>query len=167
MQDVAEAVAIAVSKVAYDESLASFTYRRRSPPGHVTARLCSRGWSAGDTLAPVRLKSFDALMGGAINSPSWQSLMWTAVLIGVVFAAGLTRASTQPTNDAASPSFLRVGQCYRLTFPIAGAPTWKVLNLVGGGWVRAEVDAGSPSGREPVWVNTTQVVTAREARCSQ
>jgi hypothetical protein len=50
---------------------------------------------------------------------------------------------------------------------IEGAPAWKVLDVQDGGWIKAEVDAGSASARrEPAWVNTAQLVTVREARCS-
>jgi hypothetical protein len=81
-----------------------------------------------------------------------------------------TPATTQSPNDGATglPTFLRANRCYRFTFPIAGAPNWKVLDLLEAGWIRAEVDAGPRSAaREPVWINTAQIVTIREAQCSE
>jgi hypothetical protein len=42
-----------------------------------------------------------------------------------------------------------------------------VLELVGEGWIRAEVDAGSAKAqRQSLWINTAQIVTMREVRCS-
>jgi arsenate reductase len=36
-----------------------------------------------------------------------------------------------------------------------------------GGWIKAEVDAGPASAEcEPVWINTTQIIAIRNARCS-
>jgi hypothetical protein len=63
---------------------------------------------------------------------------------------------------------LTAGHCSRLAFPIEGAPNYKVLELVGEGWVRAEVDAGSAKAqRQSLWINTAQIVTMREVRCSE
>lgn len=79
-------------------------------------------------------------------------------------------ATTQSTGDPASalPTFLRANRCYRFTFPIAGAPNWKVLELLDAGWIKAEVDAGPRSAvREPAWINTAQIITVREAVCSE
>lgn len=65
------------------------------------------------------------------------------------------------------PAFLQVGRCYRFTFPIAGVPNWKVLDILDGGWVRAEADAGPASARrESAWINTRQIITVRDAQCS-
>ena len=89
-----------------------------------------------------------------------------AVLVLIVTSTAVTTQSADGTADV--PAFLRSNSCYRLTFPIAGAPNWKVLEVLDAGWIRAEVDAGPRSAaREPVWVNTAQIITAREARCSE
>jgi hypothetical protein len=88
----------------------------------------------------------------------------------MVLLVSTLSATTQPAVDDGSglPTFLRANRCYRFTFPIAGAPNWKVLNLLDDGWIRAEVDAGPRSAvREPVWINTAQIVTIREAVCSE
>lgn len=77
-------------------------------------------------------------------------------------------SQTQSNIGAASgvPGFLRPNSCYRLTFSIAGAPNWKVIEVLDHGWVRGEIEAGSASAvREPVWINTAQIITAREAKC--
>lgn len=77
--------------------------------------------------------------------------------------------STQPTAAGApgAARFLQPGQCYRFTFSIDGMPAWKVLEVLDGGWIKAEVDVGPSSARrEPVWVNTAQLVTVRDTRCS-
>ncbi len=77
-------------------------------------------------------------------------------------------AQAAAPGPSTAPAFLRPGQCYRLTFPISGSPHWTVLETLEGGWIRAEVDSGPASARrEPVWVNTSQIVTVREARCSE
>ena len=71
-------------------------------------------------------------------------------------------------GDPPTPTFLQIGRCYRVTFSITGAPNWKVLEVVGGGWIRAEVDSGPASARrEPAWINSAQLVTVRDAACSQ
>ena len=70
--------------------------------------------------------------------------------------------------QASAPGFLAAGHCYRIAFPIDGAPHYKVLELGGDGWVRAEVDAGSAKAeRLSLWINTAQIVTMREVRCSE
>lgn len=94
------------------------------------------------------------------------------VLIGiaslfVLVAAGLPEATQTTSGVAGVPAFLQPDRCYRLTFSVAGAPNWRVLELVGDGWIKAQIDAGPASAqREIVWVNTAQILTAREARCS-
>lgn len=98
---------------------------------------------------------------------------WTRTgILGGLAVAGLLAGvaldvRAQPRNPAAgAPPFLEVNQCYRFTFPIAGAPQWKVIEIGEGGWVRAEVDAGSASAaRDAAWVNTAQLITVRPARC--
>ena len=76
--------------------------------------------------------------------------------------------STQSAITAASgvPAFLRPNSCYRFTFAVVGAPNWKVIEVLDNGWVRGEIESGSASAlREPVWINTAQIITAREAKC--
>lgn len=101
-----------------------------------------------------------------------RSAVWTIFLglvVGIVASLGTIPVRTQPASQAGpvTPAFLRPERCYRLTFPIAGVPTWKLLEVLDGGWVRAEVDAGSTSTpRDSAWINTAQVITVREVRCS-
>ena len=100
----------------------------------------------------------------------WRTGLLVALAAVTVLIVTSTSATTQSTNDDGSglPTFLRANRCYRFTFPIAGAPNWKVLNLLDAGWIKAEVDAGPRSTvREPVWINTAQLVTIREAQCSE
>jgi hypothetical protein len=96
--------------------------------------------------------------------------------IAVTFAAlmaigahAYSTSMTAPTLQAAStPAFLQTGHCYRIAFPIEGAPSYKVLELLEGGWIRVEIDAGSAKAQRPsMWVNTTQIITLREVRCSE
>ena len=62
----------------------------------------------------------------------------------------------------------QANRCYRIAFPITGAPNWKVLEVHDNGWMKAEVDSGPASAkRESAWVNSAQIVTARETRCSE
>jgi hypothetical protein len=72
------------------------------------------------------------------------------------------------SSSSSAPSFLQPGRCYRFTFPITGAPNWKVLDVLdAAGWIKAEVDAGAASAkRESAWINTAQLITVRESRCS-
>jgi hypothetical protein len=88
-----------------------------------------------------------------------------AALIGGA-ATTASRGGRQPPTSL--PTFLTVGHCYRIAFPIDGAPNYKVLELVGEGWIRAEVDAGSARAqRQSFWIDTAQIVTMRETRCSE
>ncbi len=94
----------------------------------------------------------------------------TGVLGGVMLAGMVGGVAldlgAQSGRQAGNHPFLEVNQCYRFTFPIAGAPQWKVLDILENGWIRAEVDAGSASAaRESTWVNTAQLITVRPARC--
>jgi hypothetical protein len=92
-----------------------------------------------------------------------------AAMCAILLPVVTSTATTQSASGAAGvPAFLQVDRCYRVTFPVAGAPNWKVIELLDAGWIKAEVDAGPRAAvREPVWVNTTQIITAREARCSE
>ncbi len=104
-----------------------------------------------------------------------QRVMWRSgafvgalcVLIVAIWTS--TTATMQSSGDStAGVAFLRANRCYRLTFPIAGAPNWKVLDVLDAGWIKAEVDAGPRSAvREPVWINTAQIITVRQAECSE
>ena len=92
-----------------------------------------------------------------------------AIAGALVFFATSIPVTTQSSGagQAGVPALLRADRCYRLTFSIAGSPNWKVLEVLDNGWMRAEVDAGPASAlREPAWINTTQIITAREAKCS-
>jgi hypothetical protein len=100
----------------------------------------------------------------------WRTGFLVAISALTVVFVSPVPATTQSTGDDASgpPTFLRANGCYRFTFPIAGAPNWKVLTLLEAGWIKAEVDAGPRSAvREPVWINTAQIITIREAQCSE
>jgi hypothetical protein len=95
-----------------------------------------------------------------------------AVALAVVMGAGaVSTLGNRPPEAGAqggTPDFLQPGQCYRIAFPIDGPPNYKVLELQSGGWIKAEVDAGSAKAqRQPLWINTAQIVTLREARCSE
>jgi hypothetical protein len=105
-----------------------------------------------------------------------RSLTWTkgallaaiSVLSVAIYASAAATTQSPGYGAADAPAFLRANRCYRFTFPIAGAPNWKVLDVLDAGWIRAEVDAGPASSvREPAWINTAQIITAREARCSE
>jgi hypothetical protein len=93
-------------------------------------------------------------------------------LAGLAIVLGADVAGRQPSGMAAgvsdrAPAFLQPGRCYRLTFPIPGVASYKILEHLDGGWVKAEVDAGPATARrEPVWINGAQIVSARDARCS-
>ena len=100
----------------------------------------------------------------------WQSGAFIAglcVVIATVWTS--TTATTQSSGDRTTDAaFLRANRCYRFTFPIAGAPNWKVLDVLDAGWIKAEIDAGPRSAvREPVWVNTAQIISVRAAQCSE
>jgi hypothetical protein len=62
---------------------------------------------------------------------------------------------------------LKSGHCYRIAFPIEGAPNYKILEVTEAEWIKAEVDAGPASAqRQPMWINAAQIVTLRETPCS-
>ena len=87
------------------------------------------------------------------------------IAAGSLVASGGIAAAQSERGTAA---FLQADHCYRIAFPIEGAPQYKVLDRLDGGWVRAEVDAGPASANRPsMWINTAQIITARETRCSE
>lgn len=86
----------------------------------------------------------------------------------VVAAASATSSEGAAQRAARGLDFLQPGSCYRIAFPIEGAPNYKVLELVGEGWIRAEVDAGTAKAERPsMWINSAQIVSMREVRCSE
>ena len=94
----------------------------------------------------------------------------TIVCAGGVAAIAVARLVTGSTGSAQPRPlpFLQPHSCYRLTFPIVGAPNWRILEVREDGWIRAEVDAGPAAAqRERIWVNSAQIVTVRDARCSE
>ena len=85
---------------------------------------------------------------------------------GVIAAGSAVASGGPPAAQTAAPAFLQPDHCYRIAFPIEGAPNYKVLERLEGGWVRAEVDAGPASANRPsMWINTAQIITARETAC--
>ncbi len=98
---------------------------------------------------------------------TWPHLGFLAATAGALMLFATSTTVTTQSAAAGVPVFLRANSCYRLSFAIAGAPNWKVLEIADNGWIKAEIDAGPASKlREPVWVNTAQILTARDARCS-
>jgi hypothetical protein len=90
---------------------------------------------------------------------------WRTARVAVVLGSAAQSSGSRATMV---PAFFEADRCYRLTFTIAAAPNWKVLEVVDGTWIRAEIDAGPASAtREPLWVNTALVVTARTAPCGE
>ena len=91
-----------------------------------------------------------------------------AGLMAIGARAFSTPIDAAPRQAALTPTFLQPGHCYRIAFPIEGAPSYKVLELLEGGWMRAEIDSGTAKAQRPsMWVNTAQIVTLREVRCSE
>lgn len=89
-----------------------------------------------------------------------------ALVAGLV--AILEPGSTAAAQTPAVPAFIEPGRCYRIAFPIDGALHYKVLERLDHGWIAAEVDAGSgKSQRAPLWINTAQIITMRDVRCSE
>ena len=94
---------------------------------------------------------------------SMVAALGSILTLGVLIAP----ASTQSAAPGGGAPFLQPDRCYRLTFAIPGATNWKVREILENGWVKAEVDAGPTATlHEPVWVNTAQLVTVRDAKCS-
>jgi hypothetical protein len=103
------------------------------------------------------------------RSPTFDNRGVLVAAVGALVLAWNIGTATQSNAAGApgTPSFLQAGRCYRFTFSVEGAPTWKVLEVLDSGWIKAEVDAGSASARrEPAWVNSAQLVSVRETRCS-
>lgn len=95
----------------------------------------------------------------------------TTILIAALIVAGGAAAASSARERRSQPGahpFIQAGSCYRIAFPIDGPPNYKVLEVIEGGWVRAEVDAGTAKAQRPsMWINTAQVITLREVRCSE
>ena len=93
----------------------------------------------------------------------------TAVICVTALGAGVGALAMRPAEaQSRALPFIQADRCYRFTFPIVGAPNWRVLEVRDDGWIRAEVDAGPAAAkRESAWVNTAQIITASTARCSE
>ena len=90
-----------------------------------------------------------------------------AVLLVLMLVFVLPSRAAAPAQSRGGPPFVQEGQCYRIAFPIDGAPNYKVLEVVDGVWLRAEVDAGTAKAqRQSLWINSAQIVTMRQVRCS-
>jgi hypothetical protein len=91
-----------------------------------------------------------------------------AAATGLFAAAGASHGETSPVQSSGIPAFIQPNRCYRFTFEISNAaPNWKILELAEHGWLKTQIDAGPASAqRETVWVNTAQILTARDTRCS-
>lgn len=90
-------------------------------------------------------------------------LIVTALL--VVAGWGLIHPGKVAAQGA---GFIAVNHCYRIAFPIESPPNYKVLEVPGGGWIRAEVDAGPATAERPsMWINTAQIISMREVACSK
>ena len=90
------------------------------------------------------------------------------LLVGCVTAPAATRSSRPAVAQAAGLGFLHAGSCYRIAFAIESPPNYKVLELLDGGWIRAEVDAGTAKAqRSSMWINSAQIISLREVRCSE
>jgi hypothetical protein len=94
-------------------------------------------------------------------------IVLAAGCVGVIATGSALTSGGAAAAQAAAPPFLQPDHCYRIAFPIEGAPNYKVLERLDGGWLRAEVDAGPASAnRQSMWINTAQIVTVRETACS-
>ncbi len=94
-----------------------------------------------------------------------QALVAAGSLLAVWMSVGAASQSRMTPGGAGAP-FLQPDRCYQFIFTVAGAPNWKVLEIQEGIWIKAEIDAGSASAhREPVWINTSQIVTVRDRPC--
>jgi hypothetical protein len=90
-------------------------------------------------------------------------------IASLVLIAASMHGATQVTSQGAGgvSAVLQPERCYPFKFSITAAPNYKVLERLDDGWIKAEVDAGPSSARrEPLWINTAQIITVREARCS-
>ena len=88
----------------------------------------------------------------------------TALAAGIIMFSLWSVGAASPPQHA---GLLQAGQCYRIAFTIDGAPNYKVLEVLEGGWLKAEVEAGTARAqRQPLWINTAQIVTFRPVECS-
>ena len=100
---------------------------------------------------------------------TWRRAAFATVMFIVLGLSWMpARARTQAAAPGSGvPGFLQPDRCYRFTFSVVGATNWKVLEVLDAGWIKAEVSSGpSSTEHEPTWINTMQLVTVREARCS-
>ena len=93
----------------------------------------------------------------------------TLMLAGsvAVAAAGASLLTPDVAAQGSGLGFLATGSCYRVAFPIDSPPNYKVLEVLEGGWIRAEVDAGTSKAERPaIWINTAQIISMRQVPCS-
>jgi hypothetical protein len=89
-----------------------------------------------------------------------------AVLVGVRATPSSETRQSAPDVDGV-PSFIQVNRCYQFAVQTPVVTRYRVLAHLDDGWISAESDVGtSPAQRDRVWINTTQIISAREARCS-
>jgi hypothetical protein len=104
--------------------------------------------------------------------PAARFLLGVAALALVAIASlTIARASAaargQGDDFPGIPRFLAVDRCYQFAVQTPTVTRYRVLELLDDGWIKAEADVGtSGAQREQVWINMGQVLTAREARCS-
>ena len=95
-----------------------------------------------------------------------RNVLFAVLLVACVSTVAAARSSGQAAQ-ATGPGFLQAGSCYRIAFPIESPPNYKVLEVLDGGWIRAELDAGTAKAlRASMWINTAQIITLTEVRCS-
>jgi hypothetical protein len=89
-------------------------------------------------------------------------------LAGILALGGFALTSNARGVSAQGTGFIAPNSCYRIAFPIESPPNYKVLEVLESGWIRAEVDAGSPRAeRASMWINTAQIISMRQVPCSQ
>ena len=89
-------------------------------------------------------------------------------LPGILALGALALSSSAGNVGAQGTGFIAPNSCYRIAFPIESPPNYKVLDVLDGGWIRAEVDAGPASAqRSSMWINTAQIISMRQVSCSQ
>ena len=95
-----------------------------------------------------------------------RNVLFAVLLVACVSVLAAARSSG-PAALAAAPGFLQAGSCYRIAFPIESPPNYKVLEVLDEGWIRAELDAGTAQAQRPsMWINTAQIISLTEVRCS-